>query len=127
MQPGKGPKVIVIKNLKDKNGYDILGHYDKATKTLQIDDGYVNGLSIVNSPARYQGIGLILVISTLHEFAHFGTNENALLPVITNRIKDPGYEPGWYFEDAITPTGVGRLMPENAFEWMKYYKIKPKN
>jgi len=126
MQPGKGPKVVVIKNLKDKNGYDILGHYDKDTKTLQIDDGYVNGLSIVNSPERYQGIGLILVISTLHEFAHFGTNENALLPVIAKRLKNPGYEPGWYFEDTIAPTGVSRLIPENAFEWMKYYKIRPK-
>lgn len=127
MQPGKGPKVTVIKNLKDKNGFDILGHYDKNTKTLQIDDGYVNGLSIVNSPDRYQGIGLILVIGTLHEFAHYGTHENALVPVIKNRLKDPLYEPGWYFERAIQPsTNPGVLVPENAFEWLKYYKIKPK-
>ena len=110
-----------------QRGYDILGHYDAATKTLQIDDGYVNGLSAVNSPARYQGIGLIVVIGTLHEFAHYGTNENALLPVIANRLKDPQYEPGWYFEDIIPPVGVSRLTPENAYEWLKYYKIKPRN
>lgn len=34
MQPGKGPKVTVIKNLKDKNGFDILGHYDKKYKDV---------------------------------------------------------------------------------------------
>jgi len=98
----------------------------KTQKHYKLMMGYVNGLSIVNSPARYQGIGLILVIGTLHEFAHYGTNENALVPVIKNRLKDPNYEPGWYFEDIIPPVGVSRITPENAFEWLKYYKIKPK-
>lgn len=96
------------------------------SKCLRQSRDYVNGLDAVTSPARYQGIGLILVVSTLHEFAHYGTNENILLPIIAQRLKDPDYEPGWYFEDNIEPNGVGRLKPENVYEWMKYYKIKPK-
>lgn len=34
---------------------------------------------------------------------------------------------GWFFEDKIQPPGTGNIKPENAYEWMKYYKIKPKN
>lgn len=128
MQPGKGPKVVVVVNLKDSKGNDITGHYEKATKTLQIDDGYVNGLSLANTPVKYQAIGLILTIATLHEFVHFGVNENALLPIIANRLKDPNYEPGWDFEGNIQPPGApGYIQPSTAKEWLKYYKIKPKN
>lgn len=127
MQPGKGPKVVVINNLKDNKGNDIVGHYDKNTKTIQIDNGYVDDLSAANTPVKYQAMGLMLIVATLHEFAHFGTNENSLIPVIKNRLKDPDYEPGWDFEGIIQPqSGPGYLQPSTAKEWLKYYKIKPR-
>jgi hypothetical protein len=128
MQPGKGPKVVVIINLKDTKGNNITGHYDKITKTLQIDNDYVNDLSLANTPTKYQAIGLILTISTLHEFVHYGTNENSLIPVIANRLRNPDYEPGWDFEGNIQPPNApGYVQPSNVKEWLKYYKIKPKN
>jgi len=122
MQPGKGPKVVVVKDLKDKNGNDILGHFDNVTKKLQVDDGYVNGIDIVKSPVAYQAIGLMLTVTTLHEFVHFGRDSNQL----SNKIEvgNRKYEAGWYFEGAITPDNLGQLGPDTAVDWLKYYTIK---
>jgi|GEM_PF-2801761 len=122
MQPGKGPKVVVVQNLKDIHGRDILGQFDPATKNLKIDDGYVNGIDIVQTPIRYQAIGLMLTVTTLHEFVHFGRDANQL----TNKVEvgSHKYEAGWYFEGAIVPDGVGQLGPDTAVEWLKYYTVK---
>ncbi|MBE9603148.1 hypothetical protein [Pedobacter sp. MC2016-24] len=124
MQPGKGPKVVVVQNLKDSKGRDVLGHFDEQTKTLQIDDGYVNGIDIVQSPIRYQAIGLILTVTTLHEFVHFGRDVNMLANKI--EVGSHKYEAGWYFEGAIAPDGVGQLGPDTAVEWLNYYTVKSK-
>lgn len=122
MQPGKGPKVVVIENLKDGAGRDILGQFDPVTKNLKIDNGYVNGIDIVQSPIRYQAIGLMLTVTTLHEFVHFGRDANQL----TNKVEvgSHKYEAGWYFEGAIAPDGAGQLGPDTAVDWLKYYTVK---
>ncbi|RBQ11704.1 hypothetical protein [Pedobacter miscanthi] len=44
MQPGKGPKVIVVNNLKDAAGNDVVGQFDNVNKILKIGNGYVDDL-----------------------------------------------------------------------------------
>lgn len=128
MQPGKGPKVIVVNNLKDKYGRDILGHYDRDNRILQIDDTYVSALSSANTPYKYQSIGLMLTIVTLHEFVHFGRHNQDLDVRYTPPNSKNDYEAGEYFEYNLIQNGnVGLMQPENAKEWMKYFKIRPKN
>ncbi|TKC10825.1 hypothetical protein FA048_11690 [Pedobacter polaris] len=127
MQPGKGPKVVVIHNLKDNKGNDIVGHYDSRTKTLQIDNDFVNELENNKTNFNYQKLGLIVTIATLHEFVHFGRDINNL-PVEMTNIKGTIKEPGWYMEGHIQPPGApGYLVPENAKEWLRYYRVKTKN
>jgi hypothetical protein len=126
MQPGKGPKVVVINNLKDKDGYDIFGHSDSVSRVLQIDNGYVNGLSVVNNQFRYQAIGLMLTITTLHEFVHYGRDINNLPNLIKDLSGKKEREAGWYFERSIDYNNIGDLQPETAKQWLKYYKVKPK-
>ena len=125
MQPGKGPKVVVVDNLVDENGIGLSGRFDKNNKILQIDGAYVRGLDAVNSPIRYSAIGLMLTVTTLHEFVHFGRDSNNLSDRYT--VDSGGlYEAGWYFEDSIQPGDIGRLGPETAVDWLKYYKVRPK-
>lgn len=125
MQPGKGPKVIVINNLKDADGNDVVGQFDNKNKILKIDNGYVNDLDIANTPTKYQAIGLILTITTLHEFVHFGRDANNLPKRMAGVVTGKGsYEAGWYFEDIITAPGSNRLEPANAQEWLRYYRVK---
>lgn len=125
MQLGKGPKVIVVNNLTDSYGNKVLGQYDDVNKILKIESAYVKGLDVVTSPTRYQAIGLILTVTTLHEFVHYGRDISGL-DIRYNSESGNTYEAGWFFEDSITPSGTTRLQPENAEEWLKYYKIKPK-
>ncbi|WP_322974285.1 hypothetical protein [Pedobacter sp. PF22-3] len=125
MQPGKGPKVIVINNLKDANGNDVVGQFDNKNKILKIDNGYVNDLDIANTPTKYQALGLILTITTLHEFVHFGRDANNLPKRMAGVVTGKGsYEAGWYFEDIIAAPGSNRLEPANAQEWLRYYRVK---
>ncbi|MFF5379967.1 hypothetical protein [Pedobacter suwonensis] len=125
MQPGKGPKVIVINNLKDGNGNDVVGQFDDKNKILKIDNGYVNDLDIANTPTKYQALGLILTITTLHEFVHFGRDANNLPKRMAGVVTGKGsYEAGWYFEDIIAAPGSNRLEPSNAQEWLRYYRVK---
>lgn len=124
MKPGKGPKVIVVKNLQN-GGRDISGLYDPVNKVLKIDDGYVNGLDIVNSPIRYQAIGLLLTITTLHEFVHYGRDINGMPDRIPSG-NGSKYEAGVAFEDSITPGNTGALDSYTAIDWLNYYKINPK-
>jgi len=124
MQPGKGPVVEVVNDLKDRYGRTVQGQYDPVTNKLLINSPYVNGLDVVQSPIRYQAIGLMLTITTFHEFVHFGRDANNL-PVLINANNGGGSEAGWYFEDAIQPGDIGRIGPENAVEWLNYYKFTP--
>jgi len=124
MQPGKGPKVRIVQNLKSSDGYDILGHFDNKTKILEIDNGFINDLDIANTPVKYQGIGLILTIITLHEFVHFGRDANNLSIRMAGLKTGKGsIEAGVYFEDIIMPPGASTLEPATASGWLKYYKI----
>ncbi|MCX2573589.1 hypothetical protein [Pedobacter sandarakinus] len=124
MKPGKGPKVRVVNNLKSSDGYDILGHFNDKTKILEIDNGFINDLDIANTPTKYQGIGLILSIITLHEFVHFGRDANGLPKRMAGlRTGKGSIEAGVYFEDMIMPPGAYPLEPATADGWLRYYKI----
>lgn len=125
MQPGKGPKVRVVNNLRDANGNDVVGQFDDSNKILKIDNGYISDLDNANTPTKYQAIGLILTITTLHEFVHFGRDANNLPKRMAGIITGKGsYEAGWYFEDIITAPGSYRLEPANAQDWLRYYRVK---
>lgn len=127
MQPGKGPKVVVINNLKSTNGYDILGQYDDQNKILRIDKDYVSDLSKANTPIKYKGVGLILIITTLHEFVHYGRDINNLPERMAGLKTGKGsFEAGVYFEDMIIPPGASPLEPATAHGWLRYYNIKYK-
>ena len=125
MQPGKGPKVRVINNLKDEYGNDLTGQYDIQNKVLRIDKDYVIDLSKVNTPIKYNGLGLILTITTLHEFVHYGRDINNLPKRMVGLKTGKGsIEAGVYFEDIIMPPGSSPLEPTTAQGWLRYYSIK---
>ncbi|TBO44454.1 hypothetical protein [Pedobacter kyonggii] len=124
MQPGKGPKVVVINNLQDGNGHPVAGQFDDVNKILKIDQAYVEDLDKASTPLKYQAVGLILTITTLHEFVHFGRDANNLPKRMAGLISGKGsFEAGWYFEDIIVAPGSHRIEPANAAEWLKYYRI----
>jgi len=127
MQPGKGPKVVVVHNLRDSEGNKVDGHYNRTNRSLQIDDAHAIGISAINNQVQYQALGLMLTIATLHEFVHFGRHANDL-PIRIKDVSGDRLEAGWYFEGNIQPPGApGYIQPSNAKEWLKFYKVKPKN
>ncbi len=80
-------------------------------------------------PAEEQillAIGLMLTITTLHEFVHFSRNENNLPRRFTPPNSSRDYESGQYFEYAIDYNNIGLIEPSNAQEWLKYYRVKVK-
>ena len=121
MKPGVGPKVSIV-NLPNVNGRTLYGKYDKATQTLQINAALVNGLDAVNSPNRYKALGLLLTITTLHEFVHYGRDINNMSKLVFQN--GTGVEAGWMFEMNIQPPGTGDsgINRNNAIEWINYYK-----
>ena len=122
MQPGKGPKVELVSNLSDTNGNELLGHYDRANKILQIRKELIVGLDKVQSPKRYKALGMLLAITTLHEFVHYGRDINKLsIRLLMNGIS---YEPGLLFELSISPPyNYNYISRNNAIEWANFYKF----
>ena len=125
MQPGKGPKVRVVTDLRNSQGDKVIGNFNRDTNPnlLRIDAAYVNGLSSANNTLRIKELGFILLITTLHEFVHYGRATNDL----SKFINQPGWgdrEAGNYFEDDILPPGATRLEPASVNDWLKYYKIR---
>jgi hypothetical protein len=114
MQPGKGPKVITIPNLKNTYGIRLYGRYDRLTKTIEIDEGFAKGFELAQSETTIQATGLLLAIITLHEFVHYGRDQNQL----TSEFQ--GYEAGWTFEMNIDPKATG-INKNNAIDWINYY------
>lgn len=124
MQPGNGPKVIVVNNLSDSQGNHVLGQYDNQNNILKIDKNYVNDLDHANTPTKYQGMGLMLTIITLHEFVHYGRDMNNLPRRMAGLVTGTGsIEAGVYFEDMIMPPGASPIEPSTAAGWLRYYKI----
>lgn len=125
MQPGKGPKVRVVNDLRDSQGNRVIGNFNRDINPnlLRIDAAYVSGLGSASNTFRAKELSFILLITTLHEFVHYGRATNDL----SKFINQPGWgdrEAGNYFEDKIMPPGSSRLEPETAKEWLRYYKIR---
>lgn len=114
MQPGKGPKVVTIPNLTDANGVGLYGHYDADTKTIQINENFAKGFEVAQSETTIQATALLLAITTLHEFVHYGRDQNKLSDLYQ------GYEAGWTFEMNIDPNKTG-IDKNNAVKWINYY------
>lgn len=120
MQPGKGPKVEIIPNLTDRYGHPVFGYYDKAIGTLQIKESWVRGLDAAQSPSTIQATGLLLLITTFHEFVHYGRDQNKLLAEIIDPITHESYEAGFSFEMDINPNRE-IINKNNAINWISFY------
>jgi Metallopeptidase toxin 3 len=121
MQPGKGPKVELVSNLTG-SGQPAFGQYTPGTYILKINKELVIGLDKVQSPNRYRALGMLLAITTLHEFVHYGRDVNKL----TSRIPMNGttYEAGLMFELSISPlNNYQYINRNNAIEWANFYKF----
>jgi hypothetical protein len=115
MQPGKGPKVIAVPNLKNpRTGNDLYGEYDPATKTISINANFAKGFEVAQSENTIQATGLLLAITTLHEFVHYGRDVNKLTDLVDNN------EAGFTFEMNIDPKKTG-IEKNNAVQWIYYY------
>lgn len=123
MQPGKGPKVEVIPFLTDNYGQPVYGFYNNTTKTLQIKESWVRGLDAAQSPLTIQTTGLLLLITTFHEFVHYGRDQNKLTTKIVDPITNEIYEAGLTFEANINPSGQV-IDHNNAIKWIKYYPFQ---
>ncbi|WP_311951879.1 hypothetical protein [Mucilaginibacter terrae] len=120
MQPGKGPKVVVVHNLVDGYGLPVLGHYYPVTRTPQIRESYVLGLDAANLPKVYQATGLLLAITTFHEFVHYGRDVNRLSYLYYDPETHNSGEAGTFFEMNINPYG-NDMGANNAIQWIKFY------
>lgn len=121
MQPGKGPKIELVSGLSN-NGQSGFGQYTPGTHILKINKELVVGLDKVQSPNRYRALGMLLAITTLHEFVHYGRDVNKM----TSRIPMNGttYESGLMFELSISPTNNYQYIDRNnAIEWANFYKF----
>jgi hypothetical protein len=114
MQPGKGPKVIAAENLNSSDGRILYGMYNRDTDVLSINANFARGIEIAQSENTIQATGLLLAITTLHEFVHFGRDVNKLSVLIND------FEAGWTFERNIDPNHEG-IDKYNAEGWIKYY------
>ncbi len=118
MQPGKGPRVVVVPN--SLLGPDIMAQYNSLDKTLEIKESWVLGLQAAQSDITIQATGLLLVITTFHEFVHYGRNINKLSGDYWDPNTGIPYEAGWTFEINIDPNAKG-INRHNAINWLKFY------
>lgn len=123
LKPGKGPKLKVA-NLPDRNGKTVLGEFDRATKTLLLNEALVNGLDAVTNPTRYKTLVFLMTITTLHEVVHYGRNVNRLNALVY--VNGQNQEAGTTFEMSIQPPGVdgNGIDRNNAVEWIRHYEFK---
>jgi hypothetical protein len=71
---GQGPKLEIKELGKNNWGMKILGHYEKSSETIQIDENYVNELE--NSKGDELKVYIFLVQTIiLHEGAHGGAEQ----------------------------------------------------
>jgi len=114
MEPGKGPKIVTVPDLKNSFGVSLYGKYDAETKTILINENFAKGFEVAQSETTIQATALLLAITTLHEFVHYGRDQNKLSDLFN------GYEAGWTFEMNIDPSGTG-INKNNAVKWINYY------
>ena len=121
MQPGVGPSVVVVQpQLKDEYDNALLGHYDTQNKVLEISGSWVRGLEATQTPIYTQATGLLLLMTTLHEFVHYGRAADGL----NSNTLPNGQEAGLRFEMSISRSGDDIIDKNNAIKWLKFYKYE---
>jgi hypothetical protein len=118
MQPGKGPKIILVSNFPSTK----YGHYNALNKTLELNLNYINGLEAAQLPKTIQATALLLAITTFHEFVHYGRNFNKLTYDFINPNNGVSTEAGWTFEQNIDPSGLG-INKYRAIKWLEFYNF----
>jgi hypothetical protein len=122
MKPGAGPKVQVIPNLVSANNQPVLGHYDEATKTLQLNQSLALGLESAQLSKTIQATALLIALTALHEFVHYGRDANHLSNLFVDPVTGNSSEAGWTFEANIAPTSTtGGITKYNALDWINFY------
>ncbi|GAB3924422.1 hypothetical protein GCM10028827_12370 [Mucilaginibacter myungsuensis] len=120
MQPGVGPKIKLVPHLENQYQTSLFGQYDSKTKMLEINEDYIKALEAASLPRKIQAVSLLLAITTLHEFVHYGRDANGK-PRLYFDPKDGGVEAGFSFELNIDTTGSGGIDSNTAYRWIKIY------
>lgn len=120
MKPGAGPKITVVPNLVSSNGTYSVGEYNPETRELRISESFALGLQVVTSPNAQQATALLLAITAMHEFIHYGRDANHLTYNATD-IHGYNVEAGWEFEYNISYQYNTGITASNAFTWVKFY------
>lgn len=120
MQPGKGPKVVVVEPfLTDSYGREITGHYNSLYNTLMVSGSWARGLEAAQLPVTIKATGLMMLITTFHEFVHYGRAANGL---DSDRLPN-GEEAGIRFVKSISPIGDEYIRKNTAIKWIEFYKF----
>ncbi|MGB4774700.1 MAG: hypothetical protein WBP45_05995 [Daejeonella sp.] len=77
-------------------------------------------LDAAQSGKTIQATGLLLAITTLHEFVHFGRHQNQLTSDIYDPITGAKGEAGLTFEANISHNR-DTINDTNAIQWINYY------
>lgn len=121
IKPGAGPKIQIVSNLTSANGQSLFGHYDEATKTLEINESLARGLEAAQLTKTIQATALLIAITALHEFVHYGRDVNHLSDVYVDPQNGESSEAGWTFEANVAPYNLGGITVYNALKWLDFY------